>query len=867
MILHTLRTAGISTAFPGEVAIDFDALGPGLIALVGGNGGGKTTLLELSGPGTTHRWLPSYNEGLAAHLHPAARQAFSELEFSLAGHRYRVRDVIDAAGDSGKGGKGEAWLWRDGETIAGEKVTLVDRALAEVLPPLELFLASNFACQSREGSFFTLSKAEKKALFVRFLGLERLERMAKAAGARAAALLARLEGVRAEMAAAAAKVERLDEIEQQLASGRAVLEQLDATRAETAAAQADAAAALATAREALAAAEATAAAGAARQVALAEDIERSAEDLDAAAARVATLEAAIAAAASVHAAAARVAELDAERRTLTEAIDARRAALAPLNTEAAELKGQIDGLLADHGRLKAEQAAAAEAAGRLEQAGDVAGALEAARGEHGAIAAAVAARQAAIPRLEAADEAERTAATRRTALLARRADLEPRTGLLAGIEVEHPMCGVCPLTADAREVSARIADIDAELAALTPPTDATEVLRTARRELAGAEQTLRMAARRVATAEAAIAALGADRAAAGRAGAITEAVNANVATGKASRGRQQDLAAQRTVMQAEIDERVTRRAALDEERAPLAALAARRADVEAAEAQIDEARAARTRLTERLAGLRAEREAFVAVDLTAEHEAVAATGASVTKLDRELAAIDGERAPLAETQQRLLGERDALGDVAGALATLRARERELATDAADWSHLERAFGPNGVQALSIDAAGPGVSAIANELLASCYGNRFQLRIDTTEPAKSKRGVMKEIFDVAILDGEAGREGKQGSGGEMVIVDTALRLALAIYTGQQAGGTIATLWLDEMTGALSPENASRYVRMLRRARTLGAFHQILLVSHLPSVWQQADARLYVAGGRVTTTPPDDLAERVAAQEAA
>src|SRR5207253_2678883 len=43
MKLHHLRLQGLTEAFPNEVCVDFDALGPGLIALVGENGAGKST--------------------------------------------------------------------------------------------------------------------------------------------------------------------------------------------------------------------------------------------------------------------------------------------------------------------------------------------------------------------------------------------------------------------------------------------------------------------------------------------------------------------------------------------------------------------------------------------------------------------------------------------------------------------------------------------------------------------------------------------------------------------------------------------------------------------------------------------------------
>ena len=45
MTLQQLTISGITEAFPNSVTVDFEALGPGLIALVGENGVGKSTLI------------------------------------------------------------------------------------------------------------------------------------------------------------------------------------------------------------------------------------------------------------------------------------------------------------------------------------------------------------------------------------------------------------------------------------------------------------------------------------------------------------------------------------------------------------------------------------------------------------------------------------------------------------------------------------------------------------------------------------------------------------------------------------------------------------------------------------------------------
>ncbi len=86
MRLYQLRLRGITEAFPNEVCIDFDALGQGLIAIVGENGAGKSTLIG-SIFAALFRQLPSQKRSLydfSAHPQPEI-----DLTFSVNGARYR----------------------------------------------------------------------------------------------------------------------------------------------------------------------------------------------------------------------------------------------------------------------------------------------------------------------------------------------------------------------------------------------------------------------------------------------------------------------------------------------------------------------------------------------------------------------------------------------------------------------------------------------------------------------------------------------------------------------------------------------------------------------------------------------------------
>ncbi|KKW46008.1 MAG: hypothetical protein UY96_C0010G0023 [Parcubacteria group bacterium GW2011_GWB1_56_8] len=179
------------------------------------------------------------------------------------------------------------------------------------------------------------------------------------------------------------------------------------------------------------------------------------------------------------------------------------------------------------------------------------------------------------------------------------------------------------------------------------------------------------------------------------------------------------------------------------------------------------------------------------------------------------------------------------------LAELEARLR----DKPALDLLAQALGPDGVQAYEFDASGPTVSGIANQLLESCYGSRFTIEISTQKDKKT--GGMKEDFSVRVHDGLRARDGDLASysGGEQVVIDEALRLALSIFASQKLPVKWETLFRDENAGALDVDNAHRYVNMLHKARELGGFHQILFVAHDQSVVEAATGVLRFCDGGV------------------
>jgi len=181
-------------------------------------------------------------------------------------------------------------------------------------------------------------------------------------------------------------------------------------------------------------------------------------------------------------------------------------------------------------------------------------------------------------------------------------------------------------------------------------------------------------------------------------------------------------------------------------------------------------------------------------------------------------------------------------------------ERELAearTLRDDFDYLARVFGPDEIQLCEIQSAGPGVSMIVNELLEGCFDNKFEVRFRTQRPKADGRGFVDD-FDIEVRNKTLDRTClvDELSGGQFVLVNEAVNLGIAIYNMRQGEGIrYETLFRDETVGALDAKNAKEYVRMLRHAMEIAAFHQVIFICHQPQVWELADRILEVRDGQV------------------
>lgn len=811
MRLDLLEVSGFMR-FEGPAVLDLRDMPEGLVAITGENGEGKTRLLD-AGVGAVYGTFPSRKGRLTDYA--TTPDAYISAQYTFEGRGvYHSRINVDGVKRAS-----DAVLQMqqpDGSFVPlcnsdGKKTTHKD-AVASVFPSLRVVLASVYAAQNRSGSFVSLKPGDRKDLFGEFLGhdlyvsmagtskvchelwdkarlrlVERLDRLVRdTADEIAGALRARAADVQQGLAAAHERRDTLrSQIEEAEVDRDSVAEQAQAHRA-----------------------------GLERQQALVEALAvRGAElvritDDEAAADRACTAD-------LERADQTRDAALGQVRQARVDAIEQHAALVANLEKRIAGNKQLTD----DAEKIRTAAAEQEKYRGRLEE-------LRVAR-------------EQVRDNLDHAKEQRQERDTKLAALkpveqqLAR---LSEQAGLIDRVKF-GAQCGgdqPCVLVVNAVEAQQKIAAVEAQVATK-----------------AALEEARALWQGKVAEYHTALASI--DDAIAGAERSIT------------SLGVDAKYAPELAACQARIDGYEQQRTQADQ------ALHARCAELDADVARIASEHQAQAvylaqQLADRKAVLQRRRDEVAAQIAAGRQEADALAGALVQTAEAAArlvvldAALEVHRVAWTsnEATHAALTEREA--DIARAAAAFDSKvqergEAERALRQAEnrvlvWQTCMKAFGRDGLPTLEIAAAGPTVSALTNDLLEACFGPRFTVELVTQEPsADGKR--LKETFDLHIYDNEYGgdiREIEDLSGGERIIVEEALRAGFALYNKQTNQSPIRTCWRDETTGALDPENAVRYVAMLRRLQQIGGFAHILFVTHNRDVADLADVHVRVENGQ-------------------
>lgn len=807
------------TVYTGPAArLDFDAWPEGVVSFVGKNGSGKTTALEAI---VALLWLtfPSRKKGKSLYDYANDRGAYIEGVFEDRGQEIRCRVNLDA-----QARKAEAFAWLDGEAVARGKLAEYSSFVAERFGSLPLFLASIFAAQNGRGNLLEVPRAERRALFAELLDLGRLERLHLYAKSSWNLALGRRGAARAEFDALVDGPDALPLAQEALAGAedrardlgeihRAALDLVEARRAEAAAAQAaDQERQRLGDRHAAALSRAEAARFHADRVR--QEAARAREDLEARLreARAAEGEDLEAKEEARHAEA---------RRPWREKADAAVLLLAK--------EGEILAAVEELGRVRQELGAIEDRGRRLRELD-----TQAARAERAALDAT-----AVRDRLAENREIRLASLRKRTELKAGAPCAKADTWIAEPVERVGGvnLAGTCPLLADARAAEGELADF----AAGGPKAEILDAVRN----LDAAERQHRAATEALERVR--ILAEG-DRERAALLAARRDDLAAIVARGELMEGARGDRARARQ----ELD-----------------ALERRHAEaLEAARAERERRETATRYLVERLEELadtwrqqtEEARQAFEAAneeaaaaarDLQAAAEKGGQAREKTEAWERAKEAAERERVKAFDAAAELGRARARVEDLerrAAKAAELRPGVVQAEGDAGEWGLLVEALGPEGVQSLILEASGPAIAELTNELLRATWGGRFAVSFRTLR--EKRDGTMAEDFQIRVLDDGQERDVEDLSGGERVVIGEGIALALAIYNARRSGVRWEVLFRDETAGALDPDEAApAYVAMLRRARQVGGFRQVVFVAHLPGVYEAADVRVFFDRGRI------------------
>jgi exonuclease SbcC len=173
------------------------------------------------------------------------------------------------------------------------------------------------------------------------------------------------------------------------------------------------------------------------------------------------------------------------------------------------------------------------------------------------------------------------------------------------------------------------------------------------------------------------------------------------------------------------------------------------------------------------------------------------------------------------------------------LTALDTRMRRIEDQVGVWVLFAKCMSNDGLIALSIDDSGPTLSSLANGLLLACYGPRFTVSLKTL--VETAKGETREGFDIVVHDAESGeaKSVTQMSAGERVWINESLTRAIALYLTQNSGRHYETLFSDEADGPLDPERKRMFMAMKREVLRIGGYKQEYFVSQTPELAAMAD----------------------------
>lgn len=162
-----------------------------------------------------------------------------------------------------------------------------------------------------------------------------------------------------------------------------------------------------------------------------------------------------------------------------------------------------------------------------------------------------------------------------------------------------------------------------------------------------------------------------------------------------------------------------------------------------------------------------------------------------------------------------------------------------------WGIIRESMSKTGIPVLKLEISGSEISRLTNESL-SYYENKFRIVFETTAFTKDKKKQI-EVFKIKVLDEDGICNIMYKSGGEKVEVETALQLAIANFKRTQGAIKADTAYLDESDGPLSLKNAQHYFEVIEEAHKLSGVVNTIVITHRPELIEKINQRIELSDG--------------------
>lgn len=772
-----------------EIDLDFSKFEPGLIAIVGGNGSGKTTILE-----NCHAYpqLASRDGALANHFR--LRDSCRDFSFAMSGHVYRSNILIDA-----HTGKTEGYLYRDGQPLTDGKISTYKAEVERLLGSPDLFFRSVFSAQNAE-SITNLTTGKRKELFLELLGLQRYDLYAEYAKQHADEVSQEIDRRRGKieqidqdivgvegLEAGIAECDRLlagqrDEIKSKERLIEMVRKELSTLSTEQAAAEEKRKQVLLLTEE-IQAGEQRAKESKSRLTAKLNDLQRKRDDVEA--------------------------EIKRKEQILEHREEIGR------NVERlAVLQSHDEGMVrryeqyqkVSHRMYEATQAYQVEASKWNESLSTA---------EH--------ARDKELSRWEA----EENSFSSKGDTLDDQLTKARETAKLIGEVPCRTVPGLpdqCQLLSAANNARNSIPELERQIDALNKEFSAKK--EAAKKEI----QRLQNAVDEIRKTQ---------PAPFDPTPFATEMEDIGYVAEQHNEIRAEIQQIKKHDWQALKSECTAASEVIEQKRQQLQEFAANH--MEAIRLHDEE----EVRIAAELSAKK-DRRAQLQTVLNLVLELDRKVGMIKAHLEEYDAALVEAREDESTLVQRLGGLRGQIERVKSLAVEKENLQREIecyARKAEHWRLLHRACSKDGIPALELDAAGPEVSRIANDLLSSTFGSRFQISFETTKISKDKKKQI-ETFDIRVYGEEGEKRIEDLSGGQRVWIEKAIQEAIAIYLSEKSGKEYLTSYADEADGPLDPDNKQHFLDMLRESFRLGRRHLTFLITQTPEIWGQVQQRIHL-----------------------